>query len=39
LGPLRLLKQGDSITQTNIYRLRRRTETDPTAEALKMLAE
>ena len=39
LGPLRLLKQGESVTQTNVYRLRQRTETDPTAEARKMLAE
>jgi hypothetical protein len=39
LGSLRLLKQGESLTQTNIYRLRQRTETDPTAEARKMLAE
>ncbi len=39
LGPLRILKQGESITQTNIYRLRQRTETDPTAEARKILAE
>jgi regulator of extracellular matrix RemA (YlzA/DUF370 family) len=39
LGPLRLLKQGDSVTQTNFYTLRQRTETDPTAEARKILAE
>ena len=39
LGPLRFLKQGESVAQTNIYRLRQRTETDPTAEARKMLAE
>ncbi len=39
LGPVRVLKQGESLTQTNIYRLRQRTEADPTAEARKMLAE
>jgi hypothetical protein len=39
LGPLRSLKQGESITQTTIYKLRQRTETDPIAEARKVLAE
>jgi len=39
LGPLRLLRQGESVKQTNIYTLRQRTETDPTAEARKILTE
>ncbi len=39
LGPLHFLKPGESLTQTNIYRLRQRTEIDPTAEARKVLAE
>ncbi len=39
LGPLRFLRAGDSATQTNIYRLRRRTEADPVAEARKILAD
>lgn len=39
LGPLRTLRPGDRLEQTNVYTLRRRTETDPTAEAIKLLQQ
>jgi hypothetical protein len=37
LGPLGLLKSSDRITRTNTYRLHRRTEQDPAADARRML--
>ena len=39
LGPLRHMRVGDRIEQTSTYTLFRRTEKDPTAEAMKALAQ
>lgn len=39
LGPLTTLKAGDTLERTNVYTLRHRTETNPLAEAVRILGE